>query len=246
MADHGNPPPGHTPPPGDIQPPGQSRWSGSVTDLAADRPGSRFDRALQRVPWILSSRPHIIWLIALGIYLIVLPLVGFAVSAEAELIGGNYTNVTSDIGACIAAGGTLHLVNQGRKRQRADAERLTLLRRYTRSCTTCTPPQRPIPGRLPANPARTDGRQSKSSSQHGPTTEASLLAPTNSLSALTARPGRVVGGQVMTRLGQGDPAAPAARKRVGAQQAGDAQWRTCCREHRHSRRRHRPSSLLSL
>ena len=122
------------------------------------------------------------------------------------LIGGNYTNVTSDIGACIAAGGTLHLVNQGRKRQRADAERLTLLRRYTRSCTTCTPPQRPIPGRLPANPARTDGRQSKSSSQHGPTTEASLLAPTNSLSTLTARPGRVVGGQVMTRLGQGDPA----------------------------------------
>ncbi len=128
MADHGNPPPGHTPPPGDIQPPGQSRWFGSVTDLAADRPGSRFDRALQRVPWILSSRPHIIWLIALGIYLIVLPLVGFAVSAEAELIGGNYTNVTSDIGACIAAGGTLHLVNQGRKRQRADAERLTLLK----------------------------------------------------------------------------------------------------------------------
>jgi hypothetical protein len=25
---------------------------------AADRPGSRFDRALQRVPWLLSSRPH--------------------------------------------------------------------------------------------------------------------------------------------------------------------------------------------
>jgi hypothetical protein len=31
-------------------------------------------------------------------------------------------------GACIAAGGILHLVNQGRKRQKADAERLTLLK----------------------------------------------------------------------------------------------------------------------
>ena len=113
--------------PGDTQPPGQSRWSGSVTGLA-DRPGSRFDRARQWVPWILSSRPHIIWLIALGISLVVLPLVRFAVSAEAELIGGNYTNVTSDIGACVAAGGTLHLVNQGRKGQKADAERLTLLK----------------------------------------------------------------------------------------------------------------------
>ena len=64
----------------------------------------------------------------LGVYLIVLPLIGIAVSAKSELIGGNYTNVTSDIGACIAAGGTLHLVNQGRKRQKFDAERLTLLK----------------------------------------------------------------------------------------------------------------------
>ena len=54
----------------------------------------------------------------LGVYLIVLPLPGFAVSANAELIGGNYTNVTSDIGACIAAGGTLHLVSENRKRRR--------------------------------------------------------------------------------------------------------------------------------
>ncbi len=99
----------------------------SVTDLAADRPESRFDRALQWVPRILSSKPHIVVLMLLGVYLIVLPLVGVAVSAKSELIGGNYTNVTSDIGACIAAGGTLHLVNQGRKRQKAEAERLRLL-----------------------------------------------------------------------------------------------------------------------
>jgi len=99
----------------------------SVTDLAADHPESRFDRALQWVPRILSSKPHIVVLMMLGIYLIVLPVIGIAVSAKSELIGGNYTNVTSDIGACIAAGGTLHLVNQGRKRQKVDAERLRLL-----------------------------------------------------------------------------------------------------------------------
>jgi len=100
----------------------------SVTDLAADHPESRFDRALHWVPRILSSKPHIVVLILLGVYLIVLPLLGVAVSAKSELIGGNYTNVTSDIGACIAAGGTLHLVNQSRKRQKIDAERLALLR----------------------------------------------------------------------------------------------------------------------
>lgn len=65
-------------------------------------------------------------LLALGVYLVVLPLIGVAVSAKAELIGGNYTNVTSDVGACIAAGGTLHLIRQSRRRSRLDQERLTL------------------------------------------------------------------------------------------------------------------------
>lgn len=105
----------------------EHRRSMAVTDLAPDRPESNFDRALQWVPRILSSKPHIVWLVLLGIYLIVLPLLGIAVSSKAELIGGNYTNVTSDIGACIAAGGTLHLINQGRKRQKADVERQRLL-----------------------------------------------------------------------------------------------------------------------
>jgi len=98
-----------------------------LNDLAADHPDSRFDRILKWVPRLLSSKPHIVLLVLLGTYLIVLPLLGVMVSAKAELIGGNYTNVTSDIGACIAAGGTLHLVNQGRKRQKLDAERLRLL-----------------------------------------------------------------------------------------------------------------------
>ena len=106
----------------------RTRRSMSVIDLADDGARTWFNRALQWVPRILSSKPHIVWLVALGVYLIVLPLLGIAVSAKSELIGGNYTNVTSDIGACIAAGGTLHLVSQGRKRQKVDIERLTLLR----------------------------------------------------------------------------------------------------------------------
>lgn len=83
-----------------------------------ERPRSRLDRALGAVPRVLASHLHVIWLIGLGVYLIVLPLAGVAVSARAELIGGNYTNVTSDIGACIAAGGTLTLLKHSRRRNR--------------------------------------------------------------------------------------------------------------------------------
>lgn len=100
--------------------------AGSTTDLAMDSPTSRLDRALQWVPRILSSKPHVIALMVLGVYLIILPLAGVRVSSQSELIGGNYTNVTSDIGACIAAGGTLHLVNQSRKRRRIEEQRLRL------------------------------------------------------------------------------------------------------------------------
>jgi hypothetical protein len=104
----------------------RSRVMGSTNDLATDTPASGLDRVLQWVPRVLSSKPHVIALMGLGVYLILLPLLGVMVSAKAELIGGNYTNVTSDIAASIAAGGTLHLVNQGRKRRRIDDERLRL------------------------------------------------------------------------------------------------------------------------
>jgi hypothetical protein len=110
---------------------GRSRVMGSTNDLAMESPetpASRLDRVLRWVPRVLASKPHVLALIGLGIYLILLPLFGVMVSAQAELIGGNYTNVTSDIAASIAAGGTLHLVNQGRKRSRTDAERLRLAR----------------------------------------------------------------------------------------------------------------------
>jgi hypothetical protein len=107
---------------------GLSGLMGTTNDLADQQPRSRVDRILQWVPRVLSSKPHVVVLLGLGVYLIVLPLVGVKVSANAELIGGNYTNVTSDIGACIAAGGTLTLVGQSRRRRRIEEERLRLAR----------------------------------------------------------------------------------------------------------------------
>ena len=100
----------------------------SLTGLADDKPANTFDKILGWIPRILSSKPHVVLLIALGVYLVVLPLFGLAVSPKSELIGGNYTNVTSDIGACIAAGGTLHLINQGRRRAKLEQEHLRLLK----------------------------------------------------------------------------------------------------------------------
>jgi len=98
----------------------------SPGDDPGDRPtgGSRLDRWLEEVPRALSSHIHVFFLMALGVYLVVLPLVGVTVSAKSELIGGNYTNVASALGASIAAGGTLHLMRQSRRRQRLEEERM--------------------------------------------------------------------------------------------------------------------------
>jgi hypothetical protein len=109
----------------------KSRVMGSTNDLAMETPtslSSPLDRFLKWLPRLLSSKPHVLALLGLGVYLILLPLFGVTVSAQAELIGGNYTNVTSDIAASIAAGGTLHLVQQGRRRRKIDDERLRLAR----------------------------------------------------------------------------------------------------------------------
>ena len=93
------------------------------------------DRVLGLIPRVLASHAHILWLLALGVVLIVLPLLGVHVSTQTELIGGNYTNVTSDIGACIAAGGTLHLIRQSRRRHLLEAERLRLTHEVHRLLT---------------------------------------------------------------------------------------------------------------
>jgi hypothetical protein len=95
------------------QPP-EAATTQAVTAQTA--PQSRLDKALALVPRALSSHVHIIFLACLGVFLVLLPLFGVNVSARAELIGGNYTNVTSDFGACIAAGLTVHLVRRDRRR----------------------------------------------------------------------------------------------------------------------------------
>lgn len=87
-----------------------------MADDSTDK--SRLAKVLGLVPRALSSKPHILFLTLLGIYLVVLPLVSVHVSAFAELVGGNYTNVTSDLGACIAAGGTLHIIKSHREHRR--------------------------------------------------------------------------------------------------------------------------------
>lgn len=91
------------------------------TPGAAENPSSKLDKALGYVPRALASHLHVVWLLGLGFYLIVLPLLGVNVSSKAELIGGNYTNVTSDIGACIAAGGTLTVLKHSRQRSKVTA-----------------------------------------------------------------------------------------------------------------------------
>jgi hypothetical protein len=98
----------------------------SQSAAAQVSPQTRLDKALAVVPRALSSHAHIIFLGVLGVYLVLLPLLGVNVSAKSELIGGNYTNVTSDLGACIAAGLTVHLVKRDRRRatELADMSRL--------------------------------------------------------------------------------------------------------------------------
>ena len=80
-------------------------------------PQSRLARLLNYIPRMLASKPHIIFLLGLLVYLVFLPLTHlYTPSAQAMLIGGNWTNVTGDIGACIAAGGTLVLLKHSKKR----------------------------------------------------------------------------------------------------------------------------------
>lgn len=89
---------------------------------------SKLAKVLGYVPRVLASKPHIIFLALLGVYLVVLPLASVHVSSFAELVGGNYTNVTSDLGACIAAGGTLHVIRSHRQHRAEIAELRELLR----------------------------------------------------------------------------------------------------------------------
>lgn len=89
-------------------------------DLKGDTADSLVSRLLGRLPYLLSSRPVILFGIALFFYLFVYAglatLLGHpdAVSANTQLILGNYTNVSSSVGAGIAAGASLTLLRHRR------------------------------------------------------------------------------------------------------------------------------------
>jgi hypothetical protein len=101
------------------QPAGQF---GADDDEHVDQRGetakSGLERLLGRLPGILSSKPVIIFGILLFCYLFVYAgiasLLGHAgaVSANTQLILGNYTNVSSSVGAGIAAGAGLTLLKR--------------------------------------------------------------------------------------------------------------------------------------
>jgi hypothetical protein len=79
---------------------------------------SGMDKVLGRLPNLLSSKPVIIFGIVLFCYLFlyagIASLLGHpgAVSANTQLILGNYTNVSSSVGAGIAAGAGLTLLKR--------------------------------------------------------------------------------------------------------------------------------------
>jgi len=85
---------------------------------------SGMDRFLGKLPNVLSSKPVIIFGIILFCYLFlyagIASLLGHAgaVSANTQLILGNYTNVSSSVGAGIAAGAGLTLLKRQNKAHR--------------------------------------------------------------------------------------------------------------------------------
>ena len=93
-------------------------------DLDGEPTQSRLARALGRLPYLLSSRIVILFGILLFFYLFVFAglatLFGHpgAVSTNTQLIFGNYTNVTSSVGAGIAAGASLTLLAHHRRGHR--------------------------------------------------------------------------------------------------------------------------------
>jgi hypothetical protein len=85
---------------------------------------SGMDKVLGRLPNLLSSKPVIIFGIVLFCYLFlyagIASLLGHpgAVSANTQLILGNYTNVSSSVGAGIAAGAGLTLLKRQNRAHR--------------------------------------------------------------------------------------------------------------------------------
>lgn len=92
------------------------------TPGAAENPSSKLEKTLGYVPRALASHAHIVFLLGLLLYLVILPVLKVYTPGSTQmLIGGNWTNVTSDMGACIAAGGTLTVLKHSRQRSKVTA-----------------------------------------------------------------------------------------------------------------------------
>jgi hypothetical protein len=81
--------------------------------------GSTLSRAvkLEWIPRTLASIASRYLFVALFVYLVVLPITGiYTPSSKSMLIGGNYTNVTGALGACIASAVGLAIHRDLRKR----------------------------------------------------------------------------------------------------------------------------------
>lgn len=73
-------------------------------------------RAFDAIPRLLASRIHIVFLLGLLVGLVILPALGiYEPSASTMLIGGNWTNVTSALGACIASASGVSAVRNQRR-----------------------------------------------------------------------------------------------------------------------------------
>jgi hypothetical protein len=98
--------------------------AGPMMDQRGEVARSGMDRVLGKLPSLLSSKPVIIFGIALFCYLFlfagIASLLGHpgAVSANTQLILGNYTNVSSSVGAGIAAGAGLTLLKRQNRTHR--------------------------------------------------------------------------------------------------------------------------------
>jgi hypothetical protein len=90
---------------------------------SAEEEPSRLHRMLAVIPRILSHPIHLIWLLLLLVWLVpVAVLVPSLVPTNVALALGNYTNVSSALGAAIAAGAgvtVIHHVRAARKEQAA-------------------------------------------------------------------------------------------------------------------------------
>jgi hypothetical protein len=86
---------------------------------------------LEFVPRILASVASRYLFVALFVYLVVLPISGiYTPSSNAMLEGGNYTNVTGALGACIASAVGLQIHREQKKRHLEQRLHEALVRRH--------------------------------------------------------------------------------------------------------------------